>query len=68
MVRGMFTEERDTKEADVDFCRCPFCACCFMSIQDLEKHMATFGSNKEAHSENLRRTHGKIEYGWTSFP
>jgi len=25
MVRGMFTEERDTKEADVDFCRCPLC-------------------------------------------
>jgi hypothetical protein len=67
-VRGIFTEENAAKEADVDFCRCPFCACCFVSIQDLETHMATFGSNKEAHSENFRRTHGKVEYGWTNFP
>ena len=63
MVRGIFTEESETKEAHVDFCRCPFCACCFMSIKDLETHVATFGSNKEAHSENFRRAHDKIEYG-----
>ena len=44
------TEMRE-KEADVDFCRCPFFACRFMSIEDLEMHMATLGSNEEAYSE-----------------
>jgi len=68
MARGIITEESETKEADVDFYRCPFCACCFMSIKDLETHMAAFGSNKEVHSENFRRAHGKIEHGWTNFP
>jgi hypothetical protein len=63
MVRGMFREEMETKEAYVDFCRCPFCACCFMSIQDLERHITTFGNNKETHYENVRRTHDKVEYG-----
>jgi hypothetical protein len=67
MVQGIFTEENAAKESDVDFFRCPFCACCFMSIQDLGMHMATFGRSKEAHSENLKRIHGKVEYGWTSF-
>ena len=56
------------KEADVDFCRCPFFACRFMSIEDLEMHMATLGSNEEAYSGNSRRTHGKVGYGRTSFP
>lgn len=55
-ARGIFTEENAAKEADVDFYRCPFCACCFIFIQNLETHMATFGSNKEAYSENFRRT------------
>jgi hypothetical protein len=68
MVRGIFTEEKATEEVDEQFCPCPFCACCFMSIQDLETHMAAFGGNKEVYSENFRRTHGKMEYGWTSFP
>jgi len=66
-LRGIFTEERETKEAAADFCQYPFCARFFVSIQDLETHMATFSSNKETHSENLRRTHDRIEYGWTSF-
>jgi len=25
--------------------------------------MAAFGSNREEHSEDYRRTHGRIEYG-----
>jgi hypothetical protein len=61
--RGIITEEREAKEANVDFYRCPFCTCCFLSIQDLERHMAAFGNIKEQHEEACRRTHGRAEYG-----
>jgi hypothetical protein len=61
--RGIITEESEAKEANADFCRCPFCTCWFFTIQDLERHMAAFGSNREEHSENYRRTHGRVEYG-----
>ena len=63
MTRGIIMEESEAKVDNVDFCRCPFCACCFLSIQDLERHMAAFGSNREEHSETYRRTHGRAEYG-----
>jgi hypothetical protein len=46
MAKGIITEESAAKETHADFCRCPFCACCFLSIQDLERHMATFGRIK----------------------
>jgi len=61
--RGITTEESEAKEAIVDFCLCPFCKCCFLTIQDLERHMAAFGRNREEHTENCRRTHGRVEYG-----
>jgi hypothetical protein len=66
--RGIITEEREAKEANADFCRCPFCPCCFFTIQDLERHIATFGKNREEHPENYRRTHGRVEHGWASGP
>ena len=58
--------EKDAKEAIVDFCRCPFCPCYFLTRQDLERHMAAFGSNREEHSEDYRKTHGRVEYGSAS--
>jgi hypothetical protein len=64
--RGIITEEREAKEANADFRRCPFCPCCFFTIQDLERHMAAFGKNREEHSEDYRRTHGRVEHGWAN--
>jgi hypothetical protein len=44
--------------------KCPHCACIFLNQADLEKHMSVFGSSKEQHESNYRRTHGRMEHGY----
>jgi Zn-finger nucleic acid-binding protein len=63
---GTSTEEKT--KVNADFCRCPFCACCFFTIGDLEKHLKTFGNSKEEHFENHRRTHARMEHGSANGP
>lgn len=63
---GVVTEEKESKEADANSCKCPFCPCCFLTRHDLERHMAAFGNNREEHSEDYRRTHDRVEYGSAS--
>jgi len=60
--RGITTEEREAKEANANFYRCPFCSCFFCSRADLDKHMTAFGRSKEQHEAAYRRTHGRAEY------
>ncbi len=64
---GKRMEEKESK-INVDFCKCPFCPCCFFTKVDLERHIATFGGSKEVHFENYRRTHARIEHGSANGP
>jgi hypothetical protein len=58
----------EAKEVEASFCKCPFCPCCFLTREDLERHMAAFGNNREEHSEDYRRIHGRVEHGSGSGP
>jgi uncharacterized C2H2 Zn-finger protein len=46
--------------------KCPHCACIFMSQADLQKHTQVFGADKAMHESEYRRTHGRIEHGYSS--
>ena len=65
--REIDTNSEKTK-INSDFCKCPFCQCCFFSTRDLETHIATFGSSREQHFENHRVTHARIEHGSANGP
>jgi uncharacterized C2H2 Zn-finger protein len=54
------TEERNNNVLH----KCPHCVCIFLTKADLEKHMNTFGGNKEQHQSEYSRTHGRIEHGY----
>jgi hypothetical protein len=45
--------------------KCPHCPCIFLTAADLEKHAKCFGSDKVAHEGEYRRTHGRIEHGYS---
>jgi hypothetical protein len=71
----MEEKEKDTEtpnleksKINADFCRCPFCPCCFFTKSDMDKHISAFGSSKEEHFENYRRAHGRIEHGSANGP
>ena len=61
-------EVENKNEINSNFCRCPFCPCCFFTQADLEKHIATFGNSRELHFENHRRTHARMEFGSANGP
>ncbi|MCL5876203.1 MAG: hypothetical protein M1540_00105 [Candidatus Bathyarchaeota archaeon] len=45
--------------------KCPHCACLFFSQADLKKHTDTFGTNKEQHDYQYKKTHGRMEHGYS---
>jgi hypothetical protein len=45
--------------------KCPHCPCIFMSKADLEKHTKCFGTDKAFHESEYRKTHGRIEHGYS---
>ena len=61
VVWGAAVEEHG--EFEESFYKCPFCPCTFSTKADLEKHMATFGNEREQHLDAYRRTHGRVEHG-----
>jgi hypothetical protein len=44
--------------------KCPHCACIFLNKVDLQKHIDCFGTMKESHEFNYRKTHGRVEHGY----
>ena len=45
--------------------KCPHCACVFLTKADLQKHLSCFGDAKEEHADSYRRTHGRVEHGYS---
>jgi uncharacterized C2H2 Zn-finger protein len=45
--------------------KCPHCACLFFSQADLQKHTASFGASKEQHEFQYKKTHGRMEHGFS---
>ncbi len=45
--------------------KCPYCACIFLTEADLQKHIATFSSSKEQHEYLYKKTHGRLEHGYS---
>jgi Zn-finger nucleic acid-binding protein len=45
--------------------KCPHCACIFLTQADLEKHTAAFGAVKEQHEYSYKKTHGRLEHGYS---
>lgn len=41
--------------------KCQFCPCVFETETDLEKHMRTFGRNRENHYRKWKRSHYDLE-------
>jgi hypothetical protein len=62
------SEKGEKDRINADFCKCPYCPCCFFTTSDLERHLAVFGNSKEEHFENYRRTHARIEHGSANGP
>lgn len=49
-------------EFDEDgFLKCPFCPCMFCTREDLDLHLARFGSNVVLHEREFRRVHREAE-------
>jgi uncharacterized C2H2 Zn-finger protein len=46
--------------------RCPHCACIFFSQADLDSHMEAFGEQKGAHDYQYKKTHGRLEHGYSN--
>jgi uncharacterized C2H2 Zn-finger protein len=57
------TENTEVKNS---YLKCPFCPCIFLTETDLAKHLDCMGNHKEEHGETYRRTHGRIEHGYSS--
>ncbi|MCW4005870.1 MAG: hypothetical protein NWF04_04645 [Candidatus Bathyarchaeota archaeon] len=53
----------ERKEAVVDICRCPHCACCFCSEADLKRHLDALGESKAKHVDAFRGVHRRLEHG-----
>jgi len=51
--------------ANVKQYKCPFCACLFLTQSDLDKHMQVFGKIKEQHDALYKKTHGRLEHGYS---
>jgi len=49
-----------------NFVKCPFCPCVFLTEADLHRHLDCMGHHEADHSECYRRTHGRIEHGYSS--
>jgi hypothetical protein len=47
------------------YLKCPHCACLFFTQADLEVHMATFGGSKGQHDYEYKKTHGRLEQGYS---
>ncbi len=60
------TETAENAAAKKHFLQCPFCPCMFLTRADLEKHLTCMGDHKDAHLDCFRRTHGRIEHGYSS--
>ncbi|MDR0372290.1 MAG: hypothetical protein LBI79_01820 [Nitrososphaerota archaeon] len=45
--------------------KCPHCACVFLTQADLQKHITTFGATKEQHEYSYKKTHDRLEYGYS---
>jgi Zn-finger nucleic acid-binding protein len=50
----------------IRYYQCPHCPCIFLTKADLQKHLSCMGENKEEHADCHRRTHGRIEHGYSS--
>jgi hypothetical protein len=37
----------------------------FLTKADLQKHLSCFGGAKEEHADAYRRTHGRVEHGYS---
>jgi hypothetical protein len=59
-------EENGTQESNSNsLCKCPHCACCFCNEEDLKRHIEVYGNIQTKHSEEFRRTHGRLEHGFS---
>ena len=45
--------------------KCPHCTCIFLTAADLQKHMNCFGDDKKEHEFSYRKTHGRMEHGYS---
>jgi uncharacterized C2H2 Zn-finger protein len=45
--------------------KCPSCPCIFFTKADLTKHIDNFGTNKEQHDYQYKKTHGRLEHGYS---
>ena len=43
--------------------KCPHCTCIFLTQADLQKHLNHFGTIKENHEYEYKKTHGRLEHG-----
>jgi hypothetical protein len=58
-------EDGNSKEGNFDnLFRCPHCSCCFCNEVDLKHHIKVYGDSQTKHSEEFRRTHGRLEHGF----
>jgi uncharacterized C2H2 Zn-finger protein len=62
LTKCYFVTVMEEAKHEERFCRCPFCPCVFITKDDLEKHMKTFGTYKERHWDEFRRCHSRAEY------
>jgi uncharacterized C2H2 Zn-finger protein len=46
--------------------KCPHCACIFLIQADLQKHLSVFGTSKEQHEYTYKKTHGRLEHGYSA--
>ncbi|MGD6853367.1 MAG: hypothetical protein ACQCN6_15010 [Candidatus Bathyarchaeia archaeon] len=54
-----------TQTNDNHYYKCPHCSCIFFSQADLQKHIAAFGTNREQHELAYKKTHGRLEHGYS---
>ncbi|MFA5573304.1 MAG: hypothetical protein GX799_06605 [Crenarchaeota archaeon] len=54
----------ETPKLNKHYLKCPHCTCIFFSKEDLDKHMATFGSGKVEHEYAYKKTHNRLEHGY----
>ena len=45
--------------------KCPHCACIFLNQADLNKHLSVFGDQKERHDYEYKKTHARLEHGYS---
>jgi hypothetical protein len=52
---GKPMKEQETKSFDSNLIKCRFCSCLFVTVYDLDCHIAAFGVDKEEHLYNFDR-------------